>query len=261
VKIALTLAMEGASFTGTAVQVGQVTLHGRLRELLAGMHGGERCLTRSSGRLDAGVSAQALVLHCILPRDWDPRDLGRSLNAQLRGAAVIWRVAVVDDAWDALTEASRKTYRYTLHECPSGPLSGQRVWQQRQLQHPERLVQCARAIVGRHDLSAFAALRGNDSDGSNPIRSYTHADWRAAPIPGGTAWTFRVSGEGFLYKQVRGLVGAQVAVAHGLHSVADFQAAVGGGRAHPKIGQVAPAEGLSLEAVRYEREPAWQSLD
>lgn len=258
-KVAFTLAFDGAAFSGTAIQPGQVTLHGRLRELLAAMHGGAECLTRSSGRLDAGVSAEGLVVHAILPKDWEPRELARALNAQLRGAAVVHRVAEVSDDWDALAMPSRKTYRYAIHEGMAPPLGG-RAWHQRSLPRSERLGPCTRALIGTHDLSAFAARRGDGSDPTDPRRRYLHADWRARPVTGGTRWTFRITGEGFLYKQVRGLTGALVAVAQGRVAPAAFLAAIDAGPDHPNPGQVAPPEALCLEGVSYDDEPAWQSL-
>lgn len=259
-KVAFTMAVEGAAFAGTALQPGRPTLHGRLRELLAAMHGGAECLTRSSGRLDAGVSAEGLVVHAILPKDWEPRELARALNAQMRGVAVIHRVAAVEDAWDALAASSRKTYRYVVHEGGAPPPPGVHAWHQRSLPHSHLLPHCTAALVGHHDLAAFAALRGDGSDPADARRRYTHADWRAAPVPGGTRWMFRITGEGFLYKQVRGLVGALVAVAQGRTAPEDFIGAIDAGSDHPKQGPVAPAEPLILEAVTYDEEPLWRAV-
>ncbi len=74
---------------------------------------------------------------------------------------------------------------------------------------------------------------------------------------GDDVWTFRIRGEGFLYRQVRALVGAMVFVAQTRATVDDFRAAIAR-RRHPKrLGNLAPAEGLVLAGASFAPEPAW----
>lgn len=259
-RYACEIEFAGAGFAGTALQPGQRTLQGELRRVLALIDGPDP-LTRTSGRLDAGVGAEALVVSCVLSRRWEPGALGRALNGNLGVDCRVLRVAAVADDWDALAAAGAKTYAYRVLERAAAPARDRAVWHRRHLTHPERLARCARALVGTHDLSAFAALRGDASDASDPVRRYLSATWTATPVAGdGTLWTFRITGLGFLYKQVRGLVGAQIAVAAGRHDEADFIRAIGAGRAHPRIGQIAPASGLCLERVAYRPAPRWCTL-
>ncbi len=71
--------------------------------------------------------------------------------------------------------------------------------------------------------------------------------------------TFRVSGAGFLYRQVRGMVGAMAAVATGRWPMEEFLACCAGGRSAAKVGNVAPPDGLCLETVRFAAEPDWRN--
>ncbi|MDA3959721.1 MAG: tRNA pseudouridine synthase A [Planctomycetota bacterium] len=257
---ALELEFDGAGYAGTALQRDQRTVQGELRRALERIDG-PGALTRSSGRLDAGVHAEALVVSCILSKDWEPGALGRAINGNLDHDCRVLRVAAVAEGWDALQAKSRKTYAYRVIERAAAPALERRSWHWRRLVFPQHLQTCAHALVGEHDLSAFAGLRNDGSDSGDPVRKYAAAGWSSAPLPGGgTEWTFCITGLGFLYKQVRGLVGGQIAVAMGQHSLDEFLAAIGAGRSHPKIGQMAPSEGLRLERVAYRSPPAWQAL-
>jgi len=257
-RYAMHLEFDGTAFRGTAPQPGQRTLHGLLRSTLAQLDGGGPVLSRSSGRLDTGVSALGLVVHCDLHRVWEPAALGRALNGHLDHDVAVLRAARVSDDWDALLEPSVKSYCYRVLERGAGPVLDRRVYCRRKIARPELLGDLARLCNGERDLSAFACLRGDDSDAADPWRSYRGARWEVEPVPGGALHCFRISGNGFLYKQVRGLVGAMLGVAQGLATSDEFRAAIDAGRSAKRVGEVAPARGLLLEAVRYRAEPAWQ---
>ena len=247
---------DGAAFSGTAPQSGVRTLQDELRRILALLDGAE-VLTRTCGRLDAGVSAEGLVFHAIMQGEREPLELARAINGHLKGEVAVLAVARVADDWDALLSASAKTYRYVVLEREALPVLDKRVMAVRHLPRASILPQLAAALVGDHDLSAFACLRGDPSDEADPVRHYHAASWRVEPVFAGRRHVFDIIGAGFLYKQVRGLVGAMVAVAQGSVSSAAFHAAIDAGRDHPRVGQVAPAEGLRLIRVSYDPEPNW----
>jgi tRNA pseudouridine38-40 synthase len=117
----------------------------------------------------------------------------------------------------------------------------------------------AALLPGRHDLSGFACLRHDGSDTADPVRTIHAAAWTRSAAAGGEEWTFAIRGEGFLYKQVRGLVGAMVHVASGRSAPTDFHAQMAAGRGARPFANVAPALGLELEAVEYHPEPEWTS--
>jgi len=115
------------------------------------------------------------------------------------------------------------------------------------------LQDCADLLVGDKDLSGFANLRHDGSDGDDPVRRVDSAVWAID----GEMLTFHVSGAGFLYRQVRGFVGAMAAVATGRWPFEEFAACCANGRQAAKVGNVAPPDGLCLESVRYDPEPGW----
>jgi len=259
-RYAFLLEFAGRGFAGTQEQAqGLRTLQGELAAALADL-AGHAVVPRLASRLDAGVSARLMpcVAELNLRRVLPLPVLGMALDDRLVEAIAVRAVAVVDDAFHPITGAVAKTYSYRILVRPTQPALDQRAWWVRQLDHPERLPELAARLVGRQDLRAFACLRRDDTDAKDGTRSITAAAWHIASDGlGGLDMTFTVTGSGFLYRQVRGFVGAMIPVAQGRRSLADFAAMLAGDATVQRIGKIAPPEGLTLERVHYDPEPAW----
>jgi tRNA pseudouridine38-40 synthase len=259
-RFAFEVEFDGRNFQGTQAQDPRWrTLQSVMDEALLALTG-VPTIFRASSRLDSGVSSLALPGDCMIERDWDPVKCGLALNARLPKDVVVRRVARVADDWSARKDAASKTYRYRIVLRPVRPvLHDGAVWV-REIDHPELLNECAEMIRGTLDLSGFSALRGDDTDHGDPHRRYFSAHWDSESINGSPYWNFRISGNGFLYRQVRGLVGAMLHIAQGRRPVSLFADIVASGREGPRCGNVAPAKGLLLETVSYEPEPAWKTV-
>ncbi|GDY11156.1 tRNA pseudouridine synthase A [Planctomycetota bacterium] len=263
-RFALTLALDGRGFNGTQVQgKGERTVAPVVASALAALAdpgAQHEPAVKLSSRLDAGVSAEGLVAEVALDRGWPPVALAHALNQRLPADVACTAAALVPDDFDAIRWAVAKTYRFTVRVRAVRPVLDQRCWWVRRLDHPELLPGLAAHLVGHHDLSGFAALRHDGRDGNDPHRTIHRAEWTVATDGEGRVLTFRISGSGFLYRQVRGLVGAMVFTAQDRGATpADFQAAIAAGRSARRIGKTAPPDGLVLERVEYgEREPPWQ---
>lgn len=253
----LSIECDGARFFGTQIQgKGERTVQGLLSEMLAPL--GISAI-RPGSRLDQGVSAACLPVDIVTDREWDPAILGLAINQQLPDDLVVVRVAPVDERFDA-RNATDKTYRYRIVSRPVRPVLDRSCWWVRDIPHPEHLAIVAAMLPGRHDLSGFAALRHDQTDDKDPVRRYLAAWWTSESSNDTITHTFRITGEGFLYRQVRGLVGAMVLVAMGRATSTDFSAAIAAGRAATRLGNIAPAEGLMLEQVNYRPQPTWTTV-
>ncbi len=248
---------DGRTFQGTQIQSQGRTLQGVLTACLAEI-GGDGVLPRPASRLDAGVSAEHLPVDALLPTSWECRELANCLNARLPREVVVARCALVDDRWHSQHEARSKTYRYEVAHRATRPVLDTRATWVRRLEHPDALERMAGMLLGSQDLSGFACLRRDGSDEDDPVREVTAASWSARDADEGRLLTFRISGAGFLYKQIRGMVGAMLAVAQGRRSLEQFADVVSGGRQAERLGNIAPAHGLVLERVSYLPEPEWQ---
>lgn len=256
-RYAIDLEFDGRRFNGTQAQAAgrtlQQDLHAALRTLDP-----EAGVPRPASRLDAGVSAEHLPCHATLTRAWPPATLAAALAASLPPDLVALRAAEVADDWSAQTAAIAKTYRYEIALRPTRPVLDARACWVKRLDHVDRLAPMAALLPGQRDLSGFATLRHDDSDGDDPVRTVLSAEWSSEMRPLGRYLVFRITGAGFLYRQVRGLVGAMLHVARGKCGIDGFAAAIQAGRAAQRLGNVAPAHGLVLERVAYEPEPAWE---
>ncbi|MCS6970878.1 MAG: tRNA pseudouridine(38-40) synthase TruA [Planctomycetota bacterium] len=252
-RYAVLLEVAGARFCGTQRQRAARTVQGAIERAVSDLDGRPRGV-RLASRLDRGVDAEALPAHCDLARHWEPAALCQALNARLPEDLAVWAAAAVAERFHAVRDAVSKTYRYRLRVQRVRPVLDQRCWWLRRLAEPAALDACAALLAGELDLSAFATLRHDPSDAADPVRRIVEARWEHSE----REHVLRITGSGFLYRQVRGLVGAMVAVANGRWTVDDFAAACRAGRGGPRLGNIAPAAGLCLERVRYDPEPPWQ---
>lgn len=260
-RYAFELEYDGAAFAGTQAQgKGERTLQAVLDQAAAAVDGAAVGV-RLGSRLDAGVSAEALGADALFSRAWEPLALGFALSQALPEDVVVRRAAAVDDTWSAKHRAVAKTYRYRIRVRGVRPVLDRRCLWVRRIDHPGLLHELAPLLVGDHDLSGFASLRHDGTDDDDPCRRILAAGWERTVEGHDQLLTFRITGEGFLYKQVRGLVGAMLAVAQGRGTPADFAEAVAAGRGARRLGNTAPGHALVLERVGYDREPAWVPLE
>ena len=255
-RYALDLEFDGRAFNGTQAQAVVRTLHAMVVEALTALDG-ERPVLRFASRLDTGVSAEHLGADTTLRREWHARALVAALSSHLPPDVACIRAARVADDWHVRGAAKAKRYRYEVVLRPTRPVLDQRAAWVRSLDREDLLDGMAAMLPGHRDLSGFATLRHDDTDDDDPSREIFAAGWTREQRALGRYLVFRVEGAGFLYRQVRGMVGAMLHIAKGREPVTLFAAAIAGGRAAERLGNIAPAHGLMLERIAYDPEPAW----
>ncbi len=259
-RYAIEFEYDGSAFAGTQEQRGDIrTLQSVLTKAIT-LLSDEPNKIRLASRLDAGVSAYGLVGDVALNRSWSPATLGMALTSYLPMDVAVRRVAEVPDSWNAKTTAKSKTYVYRVCRRNMRPVLDKRCWWLRRIDHPQMLPTLAALLPGDRDLSGFACLRRDESDEEDPHRRILSATWHSENRIGEEIHTFTITGEGFLYKQVRGFVGAMLFVAQGRATFDEFVATMTAGRNAPRIGNIAPAEGLTLEVITYDPSPNWVTL-
>ena len=211
-RIRLTIAYDGRSFQGWQSQRGGNTIQDYIEAALLKVSG-EALRITGSGRTDTGVHALGQVAHFDAPEpiNMNAEEWNRALNVNLPSTIRIIRASMVDDDFHARFGAKEKTYRYEIDMGPVlNPLRVYRAWH-----HPEKidyeiLRRACSVYIGEHNFASFAANR-KDGKQINTVRTINTVD--VAKCPDGLSITF--SGNGFLYKMVRLLVGAAVRVAEG----------------------------------------------
>ncbi len=245
-RLKLTIAYDGAPFSGWQSQAGGRTVQDAIEGALAKIAGGKITL-HGSGRTDAGVHALGQIAHFDPPADsrMTPDAWRRALNATLPPSVRILRATRVSADFHARFSVRKKIYRYEIDtRAVLPPHHYQRTWHFPHGLDAAKLRDALQIFVGAHDFRAFAANRS--APVADPVR-------RIAAIrvtKSGPLLSLTFEGDGFLYKMVRMLTGAGVRVAQGRASAEQLRALL----AEPTSGHwtyVAPADGLYLLRVLY----------
>lgn len=241
----LTLEYDGTDFAGWACQPGLRTVQGELERALhvvLGEHDleGEPLRVTVAGRTDRGVHAWGQVAsyrHEAL----DPL----RLNALLPQDIAVLRSEPAAEQFDARHDAKSRTYCYRVLARGARSAFERRraLWWDRPIERAA-LHECAKALVGRHDFTAFTPT---DTDHVRFKRVVLSAQWRDE----GDLLEFWIEADTFMRHMNRALVGTMLEVAGGRRTLEDFVALLDG-RPRSHAGPTAPAHGLALASVRYE---------
>jgi tRNA pseudouridine38-40 synthase len=246
-RVALLVGYDGASFHGFQRQAGFPTIQESLEDAWHEISG-ERTVVHGSGRTDSGVHAVGQVAHFSTWSTLSPERVMGGMNANLPREIAVKGVVDVGPEFHARHSALRKSYLYRLAVSPHPPtLERNRVsWEKVPLDLP-RMREALAHLPGIHDFAAFAAAGGRTG---STVRTLLSA--HAFPVRGGINIIFQ--GDGFLYRQVRNMVGSLIEVGR-RNRDPEWVAAVLESRDRRRAGPTAPAEGLYLLRVTYPRNP------
>ncbi len=245
----LTIAYDGTGYSGWQVQPNGTSIQELIEKALStalrmpiSIHG--------SGRTDAGVHAIGQIAHFTHPNTLDLFKLQASLNGLLPHDIRICSIKAAPFDFHARYSASGKIYHYYLHLDPIlDPFFKQYRYH---VPHPVDiflLKKAAAQCVGSHDFTSFSHEAHTGSAAKNPVRTLHRLN--VALLPKGIRLEFE--GTGFLYKMVRNLVGTLLDISYGkipLETLPEIFAA----KDRRKAGRTAPAHGLFLVKVNYQKE-------
>jgi tRNA pseudouridine38-40 synthase len=268
----LTLAYDGAGFSGWQIQPGERTIQGELQAAL-GRVTAERPLPQGSGRTDAGVHALGQVASFQLQANIPADNLQRALNRTLPPAIRVIESRTVRSTFHARHSTRGKTYEYRVFReavCP--PFLARYVHACPWPMDVDLLKRSARFFVGVHNFLSFAATdpdlaTRNRPTGESPplapnipppppdkqgaIRAIYTSAWDERLTEHGPMLVYRVRGNGFLHHMVRNLVGTMLDVGRGYLDI-DAIPAILAARSRDAAGPTAPAQGLFLHSVDYD---------
>ena len=249
--VLLTVAYDGGSFSGYARQPNARTVAGELDGAVRAIDP-RASLMRGVSRTDAGVHAKSQRCAFDTVKTLTPRSWALAITQHLPKEIAIVGAASVAAAFDPRRHALRKTYRYTaLHSEVRDPFLEGRAWRIPERFNQSELAACAQTLVGSHD---FRAFRGAEDERTDTVRqifridvSTAHNDERITYID--------VEGDGFMYKMVRIIAGSLIDIGRGRLAHDAFERALQSG-VRTDLGITAPAQGLCLESVVLDVEPA-----
>ncbi|MDX2187396.1 MAG: tRNA pseudouridine(38-40) synthase TruA [Opitutaceae bacterium] len=238
-------AYDGGPFNGWQSQPGgnaiQDVIERRLEQVFK-----KQIRISGSGRTDAGVHARGQVFHFDAAWRHDPDKLRLALRMGLPAAIQIISIEPVGAGFHARFAVSGKRYRYRMHLGDADPFTRPFAWVYERPLDLSVMRKAARLLEGRHDFASFSALNGPQKD--DTVRHLR----RLRLIENGRFLIVEAEADGFLYKMVRSLVGALVAAGEGKVNLETLAAMLRGAR-RPAAVFSAPAHGLFLERVFYER--------
>ena len=193
-----------------------------------------------AGRTDTGVHATGQVASYA-------GEAARSdgLNALLPSDVAVVESSCAAPGFDARRDATSRAYCYRLlTRRARSPHERRRALHWPQTLDRPALRECARALVGTHDFTAFTPT---ESDHVRFERDVYAATWHERE---GGLLEFTIEADAFMRNMNRVLMGTMLEVAQGRRSVPEFTELLCG-RPRSAAGVTAPPHGLHLVGVGY----------
>src|SRR5436190_4617770 len=247
-NIKLVLSYDGTDFHGWQTQPGLRTAQETLQDAIAELTGEERVRVNASGRTDTGVHAVGQVVNFHTTSSHPPAVLLRAINARLPEDLIIRHAEEVPEAFDANRDATRKLYRYVLHDGDVPDIFLRRyACHTRHKLDDRAMSRAAECLRGTQDFRCFETEWPNRA---SSVRTILHL---ALNRFGDWIW-LDVEADGFLYNMVRAIAGTLMNVGRGYWPL-EHVAAVLRAEDRTQAGPTAPAQGLFLMRVTYEMAP------
>jgi tRNA pseudouridine38-40 synthase len=243
----LTIEYDGRPYNGFQAQASQPSVQGAIEAAVTAFSG-QTIRIAAAGRTDTGVHATAQVVHVDLERDWPAETVMNALNAHLvREAVSVLDAVVVSDDWHARFSANARRYLYRILNRRAPPaLEAGKVWHVKKPVDAEAMHAAAQHLIGLHDFTTF---RDMACQSKSPLKTLDVA--RVLRVGDEVHLVFEA--RSFLHRQVRSMTGTLVEVGVGRWTADDVRAALEA-KDRTACGPVAPADGLYLTGVGYERE-------
>ncbi len=245
-NIRLVLAYDGTEFHGWQKQPGLRTVQDTIEQALRRVVR-HQVVVLGASRTDSGVHARGQVAHFRTDRDIPCHNLKRAIGGRLPKDISLRHVSDVPASFSASRDPVSKLYRYRIYSHNDRPVEEQ---VQRYTYHFWNPLDvgimraAARHLVGEHDFAAFATSGHQRLTTVRTIlRAEVHRHFREVCID--------FEGTGFLYNQVRNMVGTLLEIGRGHWPVERIEAILAG-RDRSQAGPTAPARGLCLEWIRYD---------
>ena len=246
-RVKLVVAYDGTNYCGWQLQPNGITIeevpNGALSQLL-----GEPVTVIGASRTDSGVHSLGNVAVFDTENRMPADKICLALNQRLPEDIRVQSSEEVPLSWHPRKQNCVKTYEYKiLNRRISLPTLRLYTYFSYYDLNVERMLEAAAYLVGEHDFRSFCTVRRKDEDTVRTIYSLT-VDRTPDDVI-----TIRVSGSGFLYNMVRIIAGTLIQVGTGALEPEQMRQILAA-RDRKQAGPTAPAKGLTLVSMEYERE-------
>jgi len=259
-KLLCKIMYDGTRYAGYQCQHDLPSVQSTLTDAFSACFGC-RCTVTGCSRTDAGVHALGFTV-AVEPYgehedEWCRIPVGkvhRALAPYLPDDIAVIGEARIDGEFHPRYSVVGKTYLYRMYDSPAeNPFEKNRAWHLcKKLTENDvaRMNEAGQSLVGRHDFTSFMAAGSKIVDATRTVTVLSVRRDEDGVI------TLSVSADGFLYNMVRIITGTLVDVGFGTipaEKTADILAK----RDRTAAGRTAPAYGLYLQEVEYDRPIAW----
>ena len=244
-NIKLIISYHGKYFSGWQVQKDVVTIQDEIEKSLSKILKEDIKLT-GSGRTDAGVHAIAQVANFITKNDKiELKAFVLGLNSVLKEGISIMSAQEVALDFNSRKSAKNKTYIYQIHNNRViSALEEDFYFAPRYKLDLDKMKEASRYFIGEHDFKAFAAAKNSTQTTTRTIYSI---NWKEE----GDKIYFEITGNGFLMKMVRNIVGTLIEIGNNKRDI-DSIPKILSSKNRNLAGATAAAKGLFLKEVIYD---------
>ena len=198
-----TISYDGTLFAGFQRQPHARSVQEEIEKTLMRLNHGQAVTIHGAGRTDAGVHALGQVIHFDLPQSRDEEKLRFALDTQTPEDIDFIRVEQVPDDFHSRYQKHSKTYEFIVdYGRPKNPMMRHYATPYPYPLDVAKMQEAIQKLEGTHD---FTGLTASGTSVEDKVRTITEAKVRYDAERNFLVFTF--SGNGFLYKQIRNMVG------------------------------------------------------
>jgi tRNA pseudouridine38-40 synthase len=246
-NVRLTIAYDGTSYYGwQRTEMGpsvEESLQCVIEKILQ-----EKIVLQAASRTDAGVHALGQVVNFITRKqNFNTQKFLVSLNSLLPKDISVISVHIAKENFHPTLDNKGKTYHYSVcfgvSQLPQNRFYS---WHYPHELNLTLMQEGAQIFIGKHDFTSFCNSKKNASY-KNHVREISEILIEQEP---GKKITFKITGNHFLYKMVRNIVGTLIYVGRGLILKQNLLEIISD-KNRSGAGVTAPAHGLTLYKVIY----------
>lgn len=241
------ISYDGYAFAGFQRQPHVRSVQEEIEKTLLKINSGQEVLLHGAGRTDSGVHALGQVIHFDLPQLRDIEKLRFALDTQSPEDIDVIAVEKVADTFHCRYTKHSKTYEFLVDiGRPKNPMMRHYATHFPYPIEFERIQKAIKKLEGTHDFTGFTASGTSVVD---KVRTITQAQVVYDTERQFLIFTF--SGNGFLYKQIRNMVGTLLRIGNHRMDIEQIDRILTE-KNRNLAGPTAAPNGLYLKEINYE---------
>lgn len=241
------ISYDGHDFAGFQRQPRARSVQEEIEKTLTRINKGQPIVIHGAGRTDSGVHALGQVIHFDLPSARDEEKLRFALDTQTPEDIDVISVEEVTEDFHARYNPHSKTYEFLVDiGRPKNPMMRHYATHYPYPLEIPLMEQAIKALEGTHDFTGFTA---SGTSVENKVRTITTASLTFDAQRNFLVFTF--SGNGFLYKQIRNMVGTLLKIGNKRMPVNQIERILEE-KNRQLAGPTAAPNGLYLKEIIYE---------